>query len=82
MMFSFHQSLPRVLNLQPRNHKKMRRFSSLITNANFTIDEAIQAVQDNNSTETLRLLSELRSDIANINGNVTNLIFSVAAQPP
>jgi hypothetical protein len=49
--------------------------SSLINSAN-------QAVQDNNSTETLRLLSELRSDIADINGNVTNLIFSVAAQPP
>jgi hypothetical protein len=53
-----------------------------INNANITIDEAIQAVQDNNSTETLRLLSEMRSDLANINGNVTNLIFSVAAQPP
>ena len=53
-----------------------------ITNANLTIDEAIQAVQDNNSTETLQLLSELRSDIADINGNVTNLIFSVATQPP
>jgi uncharacterized lipoprotein YajG len=53
-----------------------------ITNANLTIDEAIQAVQDNNSTETLQLLSELRSDLADINGNVTNLIFSVAAQPP
>jgi hypothetical protein len=53
-----------------------------ITNANLTIDEAIQAVQDNNSTKTLQLLSELRSDIADINGNVTNLIFSVAAQPP
>jgi hypothetical protein len=53
-----------------------------ITNANLTIDEAIQAVQDNNSTETLQLLSELRSDLVDINGNVTNLIFSVAAQPP
>ena len=49
--------------------------SLLITNANLTIDEAIQAVQDNNSTETLLLLSELRSDINDINGNVTNLIF-------
>jgi hypothetical protein len=53
-----------------------------ITNANLTIDEAIQAVQDNNSTEILQLLSELRSDLVDINGNVTNLIFSVAAQPP
>jgi hypothetical protein len=53
-----------------------------INNANLTIDEAIQAVQNDNSTETLQLLSELRSDLADINGNVTNLIFSVAAQPP
>ena len=53
-----------------------------INNANLTIDEAIQSVQNDNSTETLQLLSELRSDLADINGNVTNLIFSVAAQPP
>jgi hypothetical protein len=53
-----------------------------ITNANQAIDEAIQAVRDNNSTETLQLLTELRSDLADINSNVTNLVFSVAAQPP
>ena len=53
-----------------------------INNANLTIDQAIQAVQNDNSTETLQLLSELRSDLADINGNVTNLIFEVAAQPP
>jgi type II secretory pathway component PulF len=53
-----------------------------ITNANLTIDEAIQAVRDNNSTEKLQLLTELRSDLVDINGNVANLIFSVAAQPP
>ena len=53
-----------------------------INNANLTIDQAIQAVQNDNSTETLQLLSELRSDLADINGNVTNMIFEVAAQPP
>jgi hypothetical protein len=53
-----------------------------ITNANQAIDEAIQAVRDNNSTETLQLLTELRSNLDDINSNVTNLIFSVAAQPP
>jgi hypothetical protein len=53
-----------------------------INNANLTIDEAIQAAQNDNSTEILQLLSEIRSDLADINGNVTNLIFSVAAQPP
>jgi len=56
--------------------------SSLIANANLQINQTIQAIQNDNSSEALRLLSELRSDISNINGNVTNLIFSAAAQPP
>jgi len=56
--------------------------SSLIANTNFHINQTIQAIQNDNSSEALRLLSELRSDISNINGNVTNLIFSAAAQPP
>jgi hypothetical protein len=76
---SVFASSPQPATTEPQENEAI---SSLITNANFTIDEAIQAVRDNNSTETLRLLSELRSDLADINGNVTNLIFSVAAQPP
>ena len=56
--------------------------SSSIKNANMHIDEAIKAVQHNNSTQALSLLSQLRTDISNINGNVTNLIFTVSAQPP
>ncbi len=56
--------------------------SSLIATANFHINQTIQAIQNDNSSEALRLLSELRSDISNINGNVTNLIFSASAQPP
>ena len=56
--------------------------SSLMATANFHINQTIQAIQNDNSSEALRLLSELRSDISNINGNVTNLIFSAYAQPP
>jgi hypothetical protein len=56
--------------------------SSSIETANLHIDEAIKAVQHNNSTQALSLLSQLRTDISNINSNVTNLIFSVSAQPP
>jgi len=56
--------------------------SSLIATANLQINQTIQAIQNDNSSEALRLLSELRADISNINGNVTNLIFSAAAQPP
>ena len=56
--------------------------SSSIETANTHIDEAIKAVQHNNSTQALSLLSQLRTDISNINSNVTNLIFSASAQPP
>jgi hypothetical protein len=56
--------------------------SSSIETANTHIDEAIKAVQHNNSTQVLSLLSQLRTDISNINSNVTNLIFSASAQPP
>ena len=56
--------------------------SSSIETANTHIDEAIKAVQDDNSTQALSLLSQLRTDISNINNNVTNLIFSASAQPP
>ena len=43
--------------------------SSSIETANTHIDEATKAVQDG-------------TDISNINSNVTNLIFTVTAQPP
>jgi hypothetical protein len=56
--------------------------SSSIETANKHIDEAIKAVQHDNSTQALSLLSQLHTDISNINSNVTNLIFSVSAQPP
>jgi hypothetical protein len=56
--------------------------SSSIETANLHIDEAIKAVQDDNSTQALSLLSQLRTDISNINSNVTNLIFTASAQPP
>lgn len=56
--------------------------SSSIETANTHIDEATKAVQNDNSTQALMLLSQLRTDISNINSNVSNLIFSVTAQPP
>jgi hypothetical protein len=43
---------------------------------------AMQAIQQNDSSEAMRALEELQYDLSNINGNVTNLQFTVAAEPP
>jgi hypothetical protein len=42
----------------------------------------MQEIQQNDSAEAMRSLEELQYDLSNINGNVTNLEFTVAAQPP
>jgi hypothetical protein len=42
----------------------------------------MQAIQQNDSSEAMRALEELQYDFSNINGNVTNLQFTVAAEPP
>lgn len=56
--------------------------SSSIESANMHVDDAMQAIQQNDSAEAMRSLEELQYDLSNINGNVTNLQFSVASQPP
>lgn len=56
--------------------------SSSIESANMHVNDAMQAIQQNDSAEAMRSLEELQYDLSNINGNVTNLQFSVAAQPP
>lgn len=56
--------------------------SSSIESANMHINDAMQAIQQNDSAEAMRSLEELQYDLSNINGNVTNLQFTVAAQPP
>lgn len=56
--------------------------SSSIESANMHVSDAMQAIQQNDSAEAMRSLEELQYDLSNINGNVTNLQFTVAAQPP
>jgi hypothetical protein len=56
--------------------------SSSIESANMHINDAMQAIQQNDSAEAMRSLEELQYDLSNINGNVTNLQFTEAAQPP
>ncbi len=55
---------------------------SSIESANMHVNDAMQALQQNDSAEAMRSLEELQYDLSNINGNVTNLQFTVAAEPP
>jgi hypothetical protein len=56
--------------------------SSSIESANTHVNDAMQAIQQNNSVEAMKYLEELEYDLSNINGNVTNLQFTVSAEPP
>lgn len=56
--------------------------STSIESANLHVKDAMQAIQQNDSSEAMRALEELQYDLSNINGNVTNLQFTVAAEPP
>src|ERR671918_1375928 len=56
--------------------------SSSIESASMHVNDAMQAIQQNDSAEAMRSLEELQYDLSNINGNITNLQFTVAAQPP
>ena len=56
--------------------------SSSIENANLHIENAMRAIQQNDSSAAMRYLEELQYDLSNINGNVTNLLFTVSVQPP
>ena len=56
--------------------------SSSIESGNLHVEDAMRAIQQNDSVAAMRYLEELQYDLSNINGNVTNLIFTVSAQPP
>ncbi|MGH9976477.1 MAG: hypothetical protein ACRD8Z_11665 [Nitrososphaeraceae archaeon] len=56
--------------------------SSSIESANMHVNNAMQAIQQNDSAEAMKSLEELQYDLSNINGNVTNLQFTVAAEQP
>src|SRR5512145_254933 len=56
--------------------------SALIQSASQYINETAKAIESGNSTEALELLAQIRAELNNINGNITDLIFSVSETPP
>jgi hypothetical protein len=56
--------------------------SALIQSTTQHVDETEKAIESGNSTVALELLAQIRTDLKNINGNITDLIFSVSQTPP
>ena len=56
--------------------------SALIQSASQYVNETAKAIESGNSTEALELLALIRAELNNINGNITDLIFSVSETPP
>jgi hypothetical protein len=56
--------------------------SALIQSASQHVNETAKAIENGNSTEALALLAQIPAELNNINGNITDLIFSVSKTPP
>jgi hypothetical protein len=54
----------------------------LFRSADDHLNQTVDAVESGNSSVALELLGQVRSDLRDINGNVTNLIFSASQAPP
>ena len=59
-----------------------QNISALIQSASQYVNETAMAIESGNSTEALELLTQIRAELNNINGNITELIFSVSETPP
>jgi hypothetical protein len=66
----------------PSEDIDVERVSSLINFTMTHVDQTRKAIEDGNSAEALRLLTVIRNDLTNIDGNVTDPIFSVSNIPP
>lgn len=54
----------------------------LFRTADEHVNQTVDAIESGNSALALQLLHQIRSDLRGINGNVTNIIFSVSETPP
>lgn len=66
----------------PSEDINAERMWSLLNSTKVHVDQTSKAIENGNSAEALRLLTIIRRDLANINGNMTDLIFSVSNIPP
>jgi hypothetical protein len=55
---------------------------ALFQSTNEHVNQTVEAIESGNSTVALELLTQIRADLNNLNGNVTDLIFSASQAPP
>ena len=60
----------------------VKNITALIQSTAQRVNETAKAIESGNSTEALELLAQIRAELNNINGNITELIFSVSETPP
>src|ERR671923_1229919 len=65
----------------PSEDIDVERVSSLINFTMTHVDQTRKAIEDGNSAEALRLLTVIRNDLTNIDGNVTDLISLFRTYP-
>jgi hypothetical protein len=55
---------------------------ALFRTTNEHVNQTAEAIGSGNSADALELLTQIRADLNNLNGNVTDLIFSASQAPP
>lgn len=80
--FSHYSSASQDILTAPTEDIDTEDISALIQSTTQHVNETEKAIEGGNSTVALELLAQIRTDLKNINGNITDLIFSVSETPP
>jgi hypothetical protein len=80
--FSHYSSASSDILTAPTEDIDSEDISALIQSTTQHVNETEKAIESGNSTVALELLAQIRTDLKNINGNITDLIFSVSETPP
>jgi predicted PurR-regulated permease PerM len=80
--FAYYSSASEETSTDITEDVEAEDISALIQSASQHVNETAKAIESGNSTEALGLLAQIRADLKNINGNITELIFSVSKTPP
>jgi hypothetical protein len=79
---AYYSSASEVASPGPTEDIEVEDVSALIQSTAQHVNETVKAIESGNSTMALELLAQIRIDLNNINGNVTDLTFSVSETPP
>lgn len=80
--FAYYSSASEDTSTDVTEDIEAEDISALIQSASQYVNETAKAIESGNSTEALELLAQIRAELNNINGNITDLIFSVSEMPP